>query len=201
MPILLKVGNKQASVKDHPLIAVSNLIINDKIPSAKIYGKKIKIPGFPKIEIVWEPKISGKVKVFDKTIDAIEWLRDSQNKTHNIGSIEIKVQPIIPDSGIKSWKILDITGVLTGSELPDEYKQGGGYMYWYLNDRILFIWGSKNHLSIGDALYINGLYSDEEFQEALEFIRSCGERLAKINKRIRAERREWEAQGVKTIKI
>ncbi len=104
--------------------------------------------------------------------------------------ITIKTERIVPTNGVQSRKILEIQA-LKYADLPKEYLDGrpqcymggGGPKSLYAADRCA-IWYVEP----------DRIYPEEQFQQILALVRTCGSRLGEINAQARALRETWKGE-------
>lgn len=89
--------------------------------------------------------------------------------------------------GVKHHKLVEMSGVRSEKELPLEYVNSGLRIYAYCGDIILHQPDCRYcKLEIGMELPV------ERTGKILHDIATAGKRLAKINRRIKEEARNWE---------
>lgn len=111
--------------------------------------------------------------------------------------IKIKTEKVIV-GGKKFVKIIAVD-LLGKSALPSEYTDQGKRCYKKkFNDRSGI--ESSNCTSYSRWLMTEeGVYTPKQIADRLEFIRQCGNRLRKINTRLKKENADWH--GVQTLCI
>ena len=103
-------------------------------------------------------------------------------------SIKIKTEKVV-EKGIAKRKILAIEGVIPYDELPTEYLQAYPYAYLqqYTDRQILLIGGAR-------CADIRDTMEEVAFQESLNGLKTCGEKLHEINQKIKALKETWNGE-------
>lgn len=95
--------------------------------------------------------------------------------------------------GEKARKITGIEGVIASEEkLPFEYVEGYPRIKWISS------WGGGLEIygEDGDymSLFIDEIYTEEEFQKRLDWIEKAGERLHEIRKKEKELKESWKGE-------
>jgi len=111
--------------------------------------------------------------------------------------IKIKTEKCLV-RGEKCRKVIDIE-CLSGENLPKQYTsgRGPGNEYIWKDGRDLYSNTTGYHAEF--FLGKEATYPQAEFDQKLEFIRKCGDRLREINSQLAKENAGWE--GVETFVI
>jgi hypothetical protein len=99
-------------------------------------------------------------------------------------SIKITTEKVVCQ-GVKYYKIIRLEA-LQAKDLPMEYLKGSPS--FYLKDDIFY----SDHSSKGDILLEN--YTATELAEKIEYLKSAGQRLTEINKRLAEENKNWHGE-------
>lgn len=108
------------------------------------------------------------------------------------------------ERGIKKYRITKLEGFLKEYELPVEYVSNPPYMVLYEDYVRIYVpeganlatttvctaTGSKFTVTPGD------LIKESRMAEARKWMGICGNRLAKINRKLEIENAEWQGDGV-----
>ena len=131
-------------------------------------------------------------------------------------SIKLEIEKIVRFG--EQWVKIISCEMLGTSDLPNEYKFGGGTAIYKdaegdlcikkaEKDFVFYLLPGTVHSykvqSAEKSDYINprkhGLMKKEHFELLVQHCKICGERLREINKRLREENKKWK--GISTIEI
>jgi len=106
-------------------------------------------------------------------------------------SIKIKTEKVVL-RGVAYRKVIEISGVLPKSELPDEYIAGrdhsGENPCIFAHDGAIIVFSCAGHLYTGHS------YPEADFQRSITAIKAAGNRLHEINKKTRATTQTWNGE-------
>lgn len=97
------------------------------------------------------------------------------------------------NANFKEGKAVRVVGIKALSQLPDEYIRE--YPHCFKNGKALIINKSKDEKMV---IKEGELYNKDELDKAVKLVEICGNRLRKINSRVRSS---WETKHPKAIKI
>lgn len=114
-------------------------------------------------------------------------------------SIKISTEKIV----VRGKQLRKITGIelLEEKHLPEEYTDSGEFMSAY-NNGISYQHPDQTkttHTQTTNYLRVGETLSDESLQHCLENIRRCGNRLQKINARLKKENANWHGTEIFVI--
>ena len=107
---------------------------------------------------------------------------------------EVKFERKLNERGEPVYKLLGWSGVRGEDELPSEYFEDKPHFYLTSRDEIMLIgnWGGTGIIG-KKKLYKRGsvlLY--KEYSELMSFMKRAGERLTKINRRLKKLTKNWK---------
>jgi thioredoxin-related protein len=96
--------------------------------------------------------------------------------------IKIQTRKEISSSGVEGRRIMGVSA-LRRKELPT----------LYLNQKpSAYLWEDPGYLQVDrDWICVDDFLEEARFQEIVEFLRACGERLHQINRELKAKRAVW----------
>lgn len=83
----------------------------------------------------------------------------------------------------KAQRVIAITGILSRDQLPKKYLDEEYSVYGKIIGKTFYLYKGQGELLLSSDM----LYSEEDFQEILSFIRKAGDNLHRINKLVGKE--------------
>ena len=109
--------------------------------------------------------------------------------------IKLVTEKVVTASGELGRRITNVK-MLTVNELPQEYLTCGEYCYYIPAQKSLYMRYVKDNHFMRTTLLLNTFIGEKDFQFYLMKIRRCGDRLEKINKKVRGS---WRGKETFTI--
>ena len=99
--------------------------------------------------------------------------------------------------GQRMWMVTGLHKFKKLEELPIKYTENSPMMYAENNEAvIMWLTGSTNYYKTAKKIKVGELYEPCEFEEIIKLMRTCGNKLAEINKKLKKENENWKGEEV-----
>jgi len=99
--------------------------------------------------------------------------------------------------GKRMWMITGLHKFKKLEELPEEYTREKPMMYAYSTDSIIMWIPDKiEYKRTTKKVVVGEICEQREFEEIINWMRVCGNRLDKINERLKEENKNWKGEEV-----